>query len=194
MKILKMKKNITVLLVMICMLLFNAKEAYMSGAAWVELTLDKVIGNSDVIAIVKKSQPPFIIEEVPVDKDQKKFPPFKKQVSLFEIVDILYANDNALQGTFSENVSLPPGSTIKVLQAGYDKKLNLHKRYYLEGAMKTIGIDHYKGYDTKLEKSKERIVFLRYNQNEKMLEFTADGSIEAVNKKDEIIKYLNSPR
>jgi len=181
-------------LVIICMLLFNAKEAYMSGAAWVELTLDKVIGNSDVIAIVKKSQPPFIIEEVPVDKDRKTIPPFKKYISQFEIVDILHTNDNVPQAASYENISLSPGKTIKVLQAGYDKEIDLYKRYYLEGSMKTIGIDHYKGYDAKLEKSKECIVFLRYNQNEKMLEFTADSSIEAVSKKDEIIKCLNSPR
>ena len=185
-----MKKNIIVLLVMICLFLFSAKEAYMSGAAWRELTLEQVIENSSVIAVVKKGEPPFIVEEVPIHKDRQKFPPFKKSIYLFEITDILYKNDSAHQATFSQNVSLSPGDTIKVLQADYDKELDLHKRYNLEGDMKTIEIGHYKDYDMKLEKSKECIVFLCYNQNEKMLEFTADGSIEALNKKDKIIGYL----
>ena len=155
----------------------------MSGIDYIEVSLSEVIKDSDVIAIVKRNQPFYIVEEVPIHKDKQKFPPFKKTISLFEVVDILYKNDNVDPAVFS-------GKTIKVLPAEYNRELDLYKRYHLEGAMKTAPINRYKGYDEKLEKSNECIVFLRYNQNEKMLEFTSFGSVEALKEKNEIVKSL----
>lgn len=162
----------------------------MSGGEYIEISLDEVIKSSDVVAVVKRSQPPYIVKEVPIHEDRQKFPPFKQHISLFEIIDILHKSDNASGATFSDNISLLPGKVLKVLPAAYDTELNLHKRYYLDGAMKTAGINRYKDYDDKLEKSKECIVFLRYNADEKMLEFTAFGSIEALKIKDKVVKYL----
>ena len=186
----QMRKIALILFGVVCLLLFSAKEAYMSGGVYTKITLDKVIEYSDVIATVRRSQPSSIVEEVPIHEDRGKFPPYKKYISIFEVVDILYKNNDEGHVIFHEEVSLFPGKTIKVLAACYDKELNLYKRYHLEGAMKTIEINRYKDYDQKLEESKECIVFLRYNENEKMLEFTAFGSIEALNKKDKIVKCL----
>jgi len=162
----------------------------MSGTAWVSVTLDKVIENSDVIAIVKRNQPAFIIEEMPFHKDGQDIPSFQKYIFLFEIIDVLYKDDSTYQEPFPKDISLLPGKTIKVLQSDYGKRINLHKRYYLDGAMKTIGVDHYKDHDMKVEKTKECIVFLRYNQSEKMLEFTADGAIETLNQKNRILRDI----
>jgi len=156
----------------------------MSGGEYVEITLDEVIKQSDVIAIVKSSRPASVVEEVLIHKDQQKFPSFKRYISLFEVVDILYKNDNVAS---LENVILSNGIIIKVLPAAYNKELDLHRRYYLEGDTKTIGINKYKDYDNKFKKLKEWIVFLRYNAQEKMLEFTALDAVEALEKKNKII-------
>ena len=166
----------------------------MSGVDYNEITLDDLISGSDLIIAAKTLEPSIIIEDVLIGEGN--YPPFKKCIYLFEVVDLLYENKENMEEWIAAAGHTAPlaRKRVEVLMAFYNDELDLQKRYEIEGSSKTKPLQSYKVFDQKLAKEKKKIIFLVYNKKEKMLQFTVAGSHEFFSKRSEVIRLIKRLR
>jgi hypothetical protein len=190
----RMVRIFTVFLFCAAVFFMNVREAHMSGVGYDEITLNDLILRSDLIVAVKTLEPSVIIEDVPIGEGS--YPPFKKCVFPFEVVDIIYENkENTKEWIDSGGHTAPlVGKRIEVLMAFYDDEIDLQKKYEIEGSHKTKLLQSYKVFDQKLNKEKNKIIFLVCNKKEKMLQFAVAGSHEFLSKRIEVIRLIKRPR
>ncbi|MCX5668205.1 MAG: hypothetical protein NTY34_07890, partial [Candidatus Omnitrophica bacterium] len=160
----RMVRIFTIFLLCAAAFFMNIKEAYMSGSEYGEITLNDLILRSDLIIAAKTLEPSFIVEDVPIGEG--RYPPFKKCVYSFEMVDLLYENKENMKEWVDAGGHTAPlaGKRIEVLMDFYDGHLDLEKKYWIEDRHKTKLFQSYKVYDQKLNKEKKKIIFLVYNK------------------------------
>ena len=163
---------------LLVMLLFAfSMEAYVSLVHYQKLTLEDLVGSAQHIVVVREAQPATSTEVIKIHKDSEKYPPFSLYKHHYVVTDVLYSS------------KLKSGDKIDVLEAQFDSKLDLHKRYYLEGVSKS---PIYSRYECKActDNDKEYIIFL--SEYDGRYSFSATGSVEVLSSKNDIVNALKS--
>ena len=187
----KIKYRIVSLVVML-ILFFIVKEAYMTQIAYINITLEQVVQKSNCIIIAKKANPSMSTKEVnitPVWKSiiGKKYPPFTEITYHFIVNEILYA-----ENTISEGIS------IDVFPANQEKDFMSHKEYCLRGIGKSPIYEAY-NYDMKkftfkkdiYDSSNELILFLN-TKDYKTFTFVAEHAYESINLKEKVVDIIKN--
>ncbi|MBN1897357.1 MAG: hypothetical protein JW827_01150 [Spirochaetes bacterium] len=175
-----MNKKI-ILLIFLCVSLFFIffpQVAYLNITHFTDITLEDMIERSGYILVVTKQSPFETRKKIKIHPDTKKYPPFEHAVFHFQVKEELYSKDKT---------SLRD-KKIDVLPPDLADRLDLYKRYHLEGVSKS---PIYLNYQTKVDfyKSKEMIIFLSKKENEHYL-MTVNGGYEKLSKKKKIYKLI----
>jgi hypothetical protein len=165
-------------LVLLIFGLFMIKEASVGQVHYENISLEQLISRSDYIFIARKLDPAYTTEEIKIHRDIKKYPPFKKIIYHFNVIDELL---NKGEDSYK-------GKDIDVIPEDLETELKIHKLYYLEGIHKSPIYLNYES-SADFSKSTELIVFLRLSSDGQFA-FAAGGAYEAVSKKQEIVKKI----
>ena len=130
-----------------------------------------------------KNEPPYYQpgygDGKPDNLLDKNFPPFVNNGFSFEILDLLYSH---IDYEYENN------KNIRVLDAFWERRYELHKGYYLEGKRKSpiyqsyrTSIEDLEGYDLPM------ILMLKKNQENQCFELCVFQSYEALNYQEEVL-------
>ena len=136
-----------------------------------DISIEDLVGYAQYILVVEKEEP-FMNKET-ITFENPKCPNFEKISNNFKVIEILKSMD--------ENLKI--GDSIKAFQAFTQQKMELHKKYYLEGESKS---PIYPEYNSKSDfESPQLIIFLNSEH-----EFASIHAYEDISKKGEIEKIL----
>jgi hypothetical protein len=173
-------------IILFCLFIFlTPMEAFMSRIFYDKVSLEEVINWSEIIVCVKKNDPFFTDEVIPIHHDTKKYPPYHKMTFQYRITEILYDGRNLLS----------IGQIINVEKSDEGYSFENHKRYYLEGFSESPIIRTYFS-EEKIDEDRdcEFILFLNYLEKPNRYRFTLEGSNEGVKVKPRIIKNIGEKK
>lgn len=126
-------------------LLVLPKEAWVSRIHYKETSLAEMLQRARIIAVVKKTTQGRKVKAMPIRKLLKSYPPYKYPVSVFEIVKGLRGDE------------MTAGRVIEVYPADFDKRLDLYRRYVIDGVSKS---PIYASYKPKAYKPDDELLIL----------------------------------
>lgn len=154
-------------------------KGFMSQVFYQKKNLQDIIFEADFIITVKKSNPEKIIEKISIHSDEKKYPPYSRTILYYDKMEVLWEKEKTQETK----------GKIKVLHAKDDFYFSLHKEYYLQGLSVSFRENIY---ESKLDsKTQKFILFLKKNTQGNW-EFVCQGSIESIEKKEEVLKLIHS--
>jgi hypothetical protein len=173
-----MKTKLLLIVFIVITILGASREAEVSVVVRAPVSLEDVIRWSDLVLVVSKEDPDESVENVPID-DKGVHPPYKRRNFHFRVIEELHDKTGL-------NVQ---GTSIAVLAANDDAQLMMHRMYYEEGRSRSPIFSSYDSGVDLMERSGEFIVFLKENEEDRLL-FTVIGSYEAMSNKDEVINLI----
>lgn len=142
------------------------------------IPLSMIVTEADFILLVQQdSAKSSSIGEMTVDSN---LPPFKYEVDLFEITEVLY-------GSY-----LSKGNLIKVVEGELGRKIDVFKQYHSKGIQKSLIQSAYENY-LNVEVSDSRIIFVRTFDDSKY-QYVCSYAFESVDKKKEILDLIKEIR
>jgi len=194
--------------IVIAAILLSTEDAYMTQINFQNIPLEQLVKMSEYVLIVNKGKP-FIVEEkisiLPGDsnfldnnnppyyeppyhdrepaKDQKNknYPPYGRQLFRFQITEIL----------FSSNPELAVNAEIVVSEAHGDRKLRLHKAFYLEGArISPIYVSYESSLNHAIYGGADKVIIFLSHHDDRFY-FICENAYESVRKRKKIIKLIN---
>jgi len=162
---------------------FIPVKAYANQISYAPITLEKLVEDSGLIVEAQRMESNDTSENIPIDPDTKKYPPLKKVLQAYKIVDILYAKDNLL----------PSGKIILVEPANFYTNLEVHKKFYLENISQSPIYQNYSPKRDGLAKGDKTIIlFLLSSTTKNSLKYTAQASYESIDSKKLIIELIKT--
>jgi hypothetical protein len=160
--------------------LWWGEGARASGMYYDALELVDMVDEASVVVVAKRAVPATTMEMIPIvppgqKPEVEKYPPFSRVKSRWVVVETLKA---------ARKISR--GATLEIDGADWRRKLDLHRRYYVEGVSKSPIYRRYKG--AKIENQDQAILFLR--ESDESLIFVADNAMESIHKRDAIKRLL----
>ena len=140
------------------------------------IALADMVDEASVVLIAKRAVPATtteMISIVPPGKrpNPEKFPPFSRVKSRWVVVGILKSDKKIARGI-----------TLSIDGADWRGRLDLHRRYYVEGVSKSPIYRRYEG--AKIEDQDQVVLFL--TESDPGLAFIADDAMAPMSKLDEI--------
>lgn len=149
------------------------QEAYMGQVHEESITLSDLVRDADSIFVADKLDPFMTCKDIEIGEDRTKYPPFKKAEYHFKVREELIA---------PKGVSMT-GKDIIVALADSDADLEMHRRYYLEGAQKS---PIHRSYETGAgQNDAALIIFLKHSGGNNFI-FVAHNSYESLKKRKRI--------
>jgi len=137
------------------------------------LTLEEVVARSNLIVIAKPAKPPMRIEEVAVTDGTTKYPPYRRALERWIVRRIIRGRGVTI------------GATVEIRGAQDGMWLTVYRRRVIEQVNKIVLIDTYQARKSP-DGEVERILFVQ--SDGKTLEFVAEGSVEALSAREEVLK------
>lgn len=154
------------------------------------ITLERLIDKSDVIALVEKSDKPVTSEKVSIGIG---YPPFIKTIHHFKVIKVLFKKPG---------FKTADASAINVVMAHYSADLDIHTKYHKNKLSKSPIYESYQEQSIDSMKDQQFIIFVKQHfivtgYFEKkivpvkgMLEWTVENSYEIAAHMESVIKQL----
>lgn len=158
-------------------LLVLPKEAWMSRIHYQEITFAELVQMARPVVVVKKSTAAPRQKTVAVRKLTKSYPPFQFPVATYVVVKTLRGEGPAA------------GSEIEVYPADFDRRLDLHRRYVIDGMSKSPIYRTYK--PTSYQPDDDVFILFLRNTADGHLSFFCLGSMEGMEYEARIVANEN---
>ncbi len=198
--------GISLLLLAICLL---PKEAHVTQIHYQKASLEDVVNRSGYILVAKRAAPFITTESISIlpegshfegrndppyytpayhdaapgeRQEEKNYPPFSRALYAFEVVEVLFPKESAVQA----------GERISVVEAYSAQKLDLHKMYNLEGMRKSPLYQRYTSSIklTDTEAPESMILFL--SRVDGQFGLTYEDAYESLDQKPRVLELIGN--
>ncbi|AOP35256.1 hypothetical protein A0128_16245 [Leptospira tipperaryensis] len=160
----------------------------MSQVHYQTISLEELVRSSPYIFLVRAENPSFSVTKIKIhskllkelgiqEKLIKKVPDFERRIGHYRIQEVL-------KGSWDQK-------SISVLPANFINSLELHILYYGTGLSVSPIYLSYNSPQNLNEENQDFIIFLHRSSRPAMFEWTTVGSLESIDRKEEILNLIS---
>jgi len=160
------------------------EEARLTQIAYDPISLEELVRDAAVIVVARPATPARRSKKIPIapaghKPDAEKWPPFARELTRWQIVEVLRGD------------KLAAGAVVEIDEAYFDTRLRVHRDYYVKHLGKSPIFRRYAAPAD--DAAPERVLFLGRGEGGG-LAFAADGAVESVGRKAEIVALMAKGR